>query len=244
MRLCLALLLSVSGCAHLKPDTTPPEAPQGRYGVPVHGDLIESSSADLNVHLDIPVFDTLPEPGRDALNAEVRQNATDALADMQVQVAADIPELRANGFTSAYDVSSGYSVTFVNTRYLCFDQWISVYTGGAHPNTALRTYTIDLTDGSKVALPDLFKSPDEALLRLQAQVRTKLRSTDFFEEAGSTWAITPSALFRFDAEGLVLTFQQYEVAPYASGFPEVTLPWSTLDLAAKRDLPPVQRANE
>lgn len=244
MRLRLLLVLSLSGCAHLKPDTTPPPAASGRYGVPVHGELIESASADLNVHLDIPVFDALPEPGRTTLNAEVRQNATDALTDMQAQAAADLPELRANGFTSAYDVSGGYTITFVNTRYLCFDQWISVYTGGAHPNTTLRTYTIDLTDGTRVALPDLFKSPAEALPRVQAQVRTKLRGLDFFDEAASSWTISPNALFRFDPEGLVITFQAYEVAPYSSGFPEVTLPWSTLDLNGKRDLPPIQRANE
>ena len=244
MRLCLLLVLSLSACAHLKPDTTQPE-PVGRYGVPVHAELIESSSPDLNVHLDIPVFDSLPEPARAALNEELRKNATAALADMQAQAAADMPELRANGFTSAYDVSSGYSVTFVNTRYLCFDQWISVYTGGAHPNTALRTYTVDLTDGATLAVADLFNAPpDETLPKLQALVRTKLRGTDFFDEAASTWRIEPAALFRFDPEGLVITFQQYEVAPYSSGFPEVTLPWSTLDLATKRDLPPIQRANE
>lgn len=243
MRRFLLLALLTSGCAHTKPDTTPPAA-AGRYGVPVHGELIESSSADLNVHLDVPVFDTLPEPGRDALNAELRKNATDALAEMQARATDEMPELRANGFTGVYDLAGGYKVTYVNARYLCFDQWISEYAGGAHPNTALHTYTVDLTDGAIVPLSALFKAPDVALPKVQAAVRVKLRDPDFFDEAASTWTISPTDMFRFEPDGLVLTFQQYEVAPYVMGFPEVTLPWSTLDLDRSRDLPPVQRDNE
>lgn len=243
MRRLLLLVLLTSACAHLKPDTTPPPA-AGRYGVPVHGELIESSGPDLNVHLDVPVFDSLPEPARAALNAELRKNATDALADIQAQTTTDMPELRANGFTGVYDLAAGYKVTYVNARYLCFDQWISVYTGGAHPNTTLHTYTVDLTDGATVPLSALFKAPDDALSRVQTAVRVKLRDADFFDEAASTWTISPTTLYRFEPDGLVLTFQQYEVAPYVMGFPEITLPWSTLELDRTRDLPPVQRDNE
>lgn len=244
MRCCVLLALSLAGCAHLHPDTTPPPISATRYGAVAHVELIESSSPDLNVHVDVPSFDSVPEPGRTTLNEAVHKRATDALADMQAVAAADVPDLRAHGFAGAYDLSGGYKVTFVNARYLCFDQWISTYTGGAHPNTKLYTTTVDLTDGAVVSLPDLFKNPTEALPRLRALVRTKLRGPDFFDEAASTWDATPATLFRFDPDGLVITFQQYEVAAYVVGFPEVTLPWSSLEVDGKRDLPPVQRDNE
>ncbi len=103
--------------------------------------------------------------------------------------------------------------------------------GAAHPGTHTRTVTYDLETGSDVRLAELFLPGSDYLERIAkyciAQLSTRDIDFDSFSSGASplpenygNWNIT--------AEGLLITFDEYQVAPYAAGAQEVTIPFAEL----------------
>ena len=103
--------------------------------------------------------------------------------------------------------------------------------GAAHPGTHSRTVTYDLEAGSDVKLAQLFQPGSDYLERIAnyciAQLKT--RNIDFeafsggaapLQENYGNWNITP--------EGLLITFDEYQVAAYAAGAQEVVVPYTEL----------------
>jgi hypothetical protein len=103
--------------------------------------------------------------------------------------------------------------------------------GSAHPGTHTRVVNYDLEGGTDLDLSQLFKPGSEYLQMLAnyciAQLKT--RQIDFQANSVgaeptvqnySNWNITPS--------GLLITFDEYQVAAYAAGPQLVTVPYSEL----------------
>jgi hypothetical protein len=108
---------------------------------------------------------------------------------------------------------------------------IMIYLQGAHPGTHSRTVNYDLEAGSDVSLADLFLPGSDYLERIAnyciAQLRTRNIDFDLFSSGADplpenygNWNITP--------DGLLITFDEYQVAPYAAGAQEVTIPFAEL----------------
>lgn len=113
----------------------------------------------------------------------------------------------------------------------------SMHQGMAHPETVVDTVTFDLTTGRTVALPELFAPGADVYATLSEQVTPLLVTA--LDPAGEGWAEAgvregaapePELLRRFviDEAGLTLHFDQYQVAPGASGPQAVTLVWDGL----------------
>ena len=109
---------------------------------------------------------------------------------------------------------------------------IFVYTGGAHPNSLTRSVNWDLRLDREITLTDLFR-PDSGfggtisrycrreLARLNLGDPAWLdRGTAFNYENYQRWNPTRA--------GLRITFDPYQVAAYAQGAFEVTIPWTLL----------------
>jgi hypothetical protein len=133
------------------------------------------------------------------------------------------------------DVSSG---SFLEATYTLVSQigelWslkfdIHFYSAGAaHPGSYSITMNYDLGQGRELALGDLFLPDSNYLEAISNYCITKLSKQPFFDSAFSTgadptpenyrsWNITP--------EGLLITFDEYQVAPYAAGPQQVLVPW-------------------
>ncbi len=128
-----------------------------------------------------------------------------------------------------------YRVARADARLLSVELRISTYTGGAHGYTATRTIAWDLDAGRELALEDLFRpgSPwieivsEYARARLHEGLGGESFEDDWIErgagaDRGNYTAWTP------EVDGLRVLFDPYQVAPYADGRVEVTIPWSTL----------------
>lgn len=108
-----------------------------------------------------------------------------------------------------------FSITF-NEEY---------YLGGAHPNTIKTSFTYDAKKEKELTLPEILgKSQKET---------NELVIEKFYEEYGDEdlWDLeeeAPNVSFCITGEDLVLYFQQYQIAPYAMGFPEVTIPLESI----------------
>ncbi len=107
------------------------------------------------------------------------------------------------------------------------------YFGGAHPGSHHRVLNYDLTTGNVLSLGDLFE-PGSNYLDLIAEYciqelkkNQEILFPDFEQSAGPSaenyqvWIITP--------DGLLVVFEEYQVAPYAAGPQSVLVPYLDLE---------------
>ena len=105
------------------------------------------------------------------------------------------------------------------------------FDGAAHPNTYSISATYDLEAGKMLVLADLFQPGTEYLSLISTYCLDELRAGPFgealFEEGAqpteenyARWNITP--------EGLLITFDPYQVTAYAAGPQLVVIPYSEL----------------
>ena len=96
-----------------------------------------------------------------------------------------------------------------------------MYTGGAHPFGGRLSFTYDVKKGKELSLSDILgktqKETNEFVIEKYYEEYGEEDLWDLEEEA-------PDVSFYIDDFDLVLYFQQYQVGPYAMGFPEVTIP--------------------
>lgn len=107
-------------------------------------------------------------------------------------------------------------------------------TGAAHPVGAIETHTFDLQTGAALGLADLFRPRTAYLALLSTESRSRLRALlddpvlDDFIDDGTTPVAANFEGWMLTTAGLRMTFQPYQVAPYAVGMPAITIPWATL----------------
>jgi hypothetical protein len=129
----------------------------------------------------------------------------------------------------------------------------SYYAGAAHPNSYTEVVNFDLKDGKVLRLADLFKPGSKYLQTISTAAITELKNQskqkgddsmlddDWIQRgAGAdpenykSWTIT--------RKGLKITFDSYQVAPYAAGPQEALLSYSTLKDMVRPDGPLAQFA--
>jgi hypothetical protein len=109
---------------------------------------------------------------------------------------------------------------------------IDVYIdGAAHPGHYSRTFTYDLTSGHQVNLDQLFLPGSNFLQVLSDYCKTELASRNIAFDASGAGADPLMDNYRswnISANGLVITFDEYQVAAYAAGPQIVTIPYASL----------------
>ncbi len=156
------------------------------------------------------------------------------------ELAIDDDEERSkySDFHPAWDCSFSVSLISESRSYVVFDSRSYLYMGGAHGGvTGAGQLTYSKTDGRLV---ESFLLPD-CVEPLQPALKEGLLSyfaDDGYETAddmmeflflGEDSIITLPAWAPYPtSEGLVFTYQQYEIAPYAAGMPSFTVPYAKL----------------
>jgi hypothetical protein len=103
--------------------------------------------------------------------------------------------------------------------------------GAAHPGSYSMTLNYDLAQGRVLELADLFLPNTNYLEAISNSCIAELSKREFFDGAFTegakptfenyrSWNITP--------EGLAITFDEYQVAPYAAGPQTVVVPYAQL----------------
>ena len=108
------------------------------------------------------------------------------------------------------------------------------YSGGAHGFTVFIPINYDLKNNTRIELQDLFKTGADYLTKLSDYCIPRLK-TKLGADADQKWIEDGAAakaenyqLFTFSESGLKITFGDYQVAAYAVGPQNVTIPWSQL----------------
>lgn len=106
--------------------------------------------------------------------------------------------------------------------------------GAAHPNHYSRSINFDMRAGKEMALEDVFKPGANPIKRMSAYATASLKARGLllFPEGALP---TPEnyRVWNLSPKGIVMTFDHYQVMPYAAGMQEVTLPYSAVRSALR-----------
>ncbi len=139
-------------------------------------------------------------------------------------------EALANGFpVRAFEAVLSYTITYYSGCALSLYQDWYQFTGGAHGATTREAQTWNLVRCSKIRLRQLFPCEQgykafilDGILRQAA-----LHPEQYFEDYPKRIADHFNKMnFYCTTDGIILFYQQYEIAPYASGILEFTFPYS------------------
>lgn len=116
---------------------------------------------------------------------------------------------------------------------LYYDKY--VYTGGAHGQTYRTSDSWNLNSGSRVTLCELFVNSEFKILdyfkkNIMEQIKQNKEKEEFmyFDDYSKRIAeYFDINNFYLTPEGVIIYFQQYDLAPYASGIPEFLIPYTT-----------------
>ncbi len=119
---------------------------------------------------------------------------------------------------------------------LYFDDY--TYTGGAHGGTVRTSGTYSLNNGLPLSLGDMFPNNPNYIADITRYIQDEVARQQGAGE-GLWWdnsaSLVPGALnpdsFYLTPRGITVYFQQYDIAPYASGMPEFLIPWGLFGAA-------------
>ena len=123
-------------------------------------------------------------------------------------------------------------------NYISYVFYVSIYTGGAHPNNTIWTITYDTNTDKIITIEDLIEKNNNILNILSMESKNQLKKDKRFLnqddiinsmlEEGTKPTKDNFKNFAFSNNGLIIFFEQYQVAPYSYGKFEITIPYSKL----------------
>lgn len=131
-----------------------------------------------------------------------------------------------DGFGYEHSISCSFHERFKNILTFSISDF-SYGFGAAHPNHFSVMYNIDLNTGKLIKLTNLFKNGTNKQLN-------KIAEHLFIKENGfEDWDFEKGKFelnsdFIIQKDGLLFTYDAYEIGPYAAGDPSVFIPYSKI----------------
>lgn len=129
-----------------------------------------------------------------------------------------------HGYQTAYQTS--FDVKYLTGEKISILTKNYVYSGGAHGNTAVRSFNYDLKSKKRVYLTDVLnkKSKIDKTRTYIYKYIQKHQDTFFPDVKKKDIVLLKNTAFYFTKDGIAIVFQQYDVAPYVAGNPVVAVP--------------------
>ena len=134
-----------------------------------------------------------------------------------------------------YEASDMLKEVTVTEELIAVSHEAYAYTGGAHGMPGRESHLFRRLDGSEAALTDVITLSGEELdekVRGLFLEKVNTAPEQFFQDAAET--LKEKTNFEknawFTPDGVVFFTTPYEIAPYAAGFPEVTIPYEELGI--------------
>jgi len=218
-------------------------------GVELIAKQIKDSNKKLNYQIDAqyPQFTggTPANPNFEKFNQTVRAAVTKEVSEFKKAMAPEEGEEPPPADSMGSDLGIGYEITLAQDDLISvkFDVG-SYYQGAAHPNSYTQVVNFDLRNGKPIKLADLFKPGAKYLQTISAFCIAELKKQsgekglleDQIQEGAGpnhknyqNWTISK--------QGLGITFDSYQVGPYAAGPQFVLVPYSSLKDLIKPDGP-------
>ena len=138
-----------------------------------------------------------------------------------------IKEFKEDVNSSDYPINQYYSLIILYDSYE-YDNYISYifriedYTGGAHPNHRIYTVVYDIKNNEIITIDDLINKNQNILNIFSEISREILKSNNRITSSTMLYEGTKPKIqnfqnFVFSKNGIILFFQEYQVAPYSQG---------------------------
>jgi hypothetical protein len=240
----LATILACGGTPTPPPATATPNLPPTQTSLPTQTpvplyQLVTLASVPRNetgqapapaytLKARIPVLQGSDDPRVTNFNNEMGLLTQEEIAKFKDNVAQTRPLPGSSG--SSYDQQYKLLSPPGNLVSLKFQIQIYIYES-AHPNTHSRTVNYDLEAGADVRLEQLFLPGSDYLVRIANYCIAKLKSRNIGFESFSSGAQPSPANYgnwNITTDGLLITFDEYQVAAYAAGPQEVVVPYAEI----------------
>ena len=139
-------------------------------------------------------------------------------------------------YSMALTIDGDDAITYLDDHYVCVRADGYEYTGGAHGTPFRQYFVFDRETGARLSLSDVVENPVEELqakvgaaFRELAERQFCLESPEDLEHTVAD-GISYESPFYLSETGVVFYYAPYEIASYAEGFPEVTIPYSELEM--------------
>jgi len=227
------------------------------HGVEIAARQIREKNKKLKYEIDIeyPQLTGSVDPNFEKFNQSVRSLITKKVADFKKEVtpSADEPTPDAADETPAEsqrsDIGTSYTVALAKDDLISIEITVSSYSAGAaHPNSYTEVVNFDLKNGKLLKLADLFLPGSKYLQTLstyciqdlkkqaKAQGADAMLDEDWIQK-GAAPELTNYDNWTITKKGLGITFDPYQVGPYAAGPQHVLVPYSALKDIIKPDGP-------
>ncbi len=185
----------------------------------------EDKTNDFEANIQVPQVESAPE----ALNKSIEEYANELIASYE----HDLAQAQGEGH---YSLNSSYSVATDTNRYLCIRIDTTLVMAGGTQFT--KVFTVDKATGEVISLKDLFKDQPDMLVSITANIKEQMEQQMAEDDSVSYFyntdmpdlnfkELTGDESFYFNRDGLlVITFDEYEVAPGYMGAVEFTIPSS------------------
>jgi len=148
----------------------------------------------------------------------------------------DARETKSEGMTIGFPYASETKIEkdYESNKVVTFTTWTYSYEGGAHGNTSFAPTTFVKATGKKLDF-SIFKNAEcselkaiiVAGLKQYFEVNTDKELKEMLFDVSNLNDIPlPQTPPYFTKDGIVLVYAQYEIAPYAAGMPEITIPYA------------------
>ncbi|MED3561169.1 PdaC/SigV domain-containing protein [Bacillus xiapuensis] len=155
------------------------------------------------------------------------KNYLKMLAD-EKQIKHDEPQLcKESPYACDYSYDTTYDVNFNDGKQLSILIYDSLYQGGAHGIETATSYNFTISNGNQIKLMNILTSKTKITKVQKYAYNYMMKHPEiFYISKLSDVHINKDTQFYYVDGGIKLVFQEYEVGPYAAGFPTVKIPSS------------------
>jgi len=223
-------------------------------GVEIVARQIKEKNTKVKYEVDVeyPQLTGFVDPNFEKFNQAARGLAAKKVADFKKEMTptpADEPAADLPGENLGSDLGMSYEVVLAKDELISIEFTVSSYSAGAaHPNSYTEVLNFDLKNGKLLKLADLFQPGAKYVQALSRYAIDDLKKQgkkagddamledDWIQKGAAAdpanfdnWTITK--------QGLELTFDPYQVGPYAAGPQQVLAPYAALRDIIKPDGP-------
>ncbi|MBP0725637.1 DUF3298 and DUF4163 domain-containing protein [Bacillus sp. RG28] len=124
-----------------------------------------------------------------------------------------------------YEYKFTYKIPYNDNNHLSVIYYQYIYTGGAHGNTKGRAINFNTSTGEVIPLSKVINGKQKVIQNYAYNIlQKKYKGYTLIHSANEIALSDQDRLWVFDKSGIKLIFNEYEVAAYAAGMPEVVIP--------------------
>ena len=228
-------------------------------GVEVVSKHLREKNKKLKYEVDAayPQLTGSTDPNYEKFNRATRALITRKVSDFKQEMApsaedAETPETANPALeeASGSDINIRYAVVLAKDDLISTEFTVSSYSAGAaHPNSYTEVVNFDLKIGKQLKLADLFVPGSKYLQVIATHCIQELKKqtkgadatlNDDWIQKGAAPELTNYDNWTVRKKGLGITFDPYQVGPYAAGPQNVLVPYASLKEFIKPDGPAAQ----